>query len=268
MAVLNRKSIGLLVSAIALGSAVLLFENSQQSDRATDTPSETALLGNEEAEGELIFPFEEEAIARFTLERPTENGQTETLAFEKGEAGNWQMTEPETDEAEGGAIAFLLSQITGTAAQTLTVSPDQLEEFGLSDPEATVTLQADGKTYEFLLGGADFSGGKRYVRAIDPDANSDASDSEPESVTIHLIAGSIESAINRPAPEWLITAAAETEESVPTAPAVAEESLEEGTVEDASPEDDLPEAAVEEDTVEDTSSEDDEEIETQSEPES
>ena len=224
MAILNKGTLVLLGCAIALGGAVLFIEN-RNGEQAEDTaPADSSLVSQPaEATGELMFPFSESEIESFTLLRPSE-----TLSFSKDDEGFWQMTEPEVAEAEGGAIAFLLNQLTSPAVRSLSVDADTLNKFGLAEPDIGIELMASGEPYQFIIGEADFTGDRRYVRAIDPEAEEPAEET-PNTVEIHLVSGGITSAVNRPTAEWLVT------------PEAGSESDEEGVVEDpeAGPESDV-----------------------------
>ena len=226
MAILNKGTLVLLGCAIALGGAVLFIEN-RNGEQAEDTePADSSLVSQPaEATGELMFPFSESEIESFTLLRPGE-----TLSFSKDDEGFWQMTEPEVAEAEGGAIAFLLSQLTNRAVRSLSVDANSLDKYGLTDPDITVELVASGESYQFLAGDTDFTGDQRYVRAITPEAEEteDPTEEIPDTVEIHLVSGGITNAVNRPTAEWLVT------------PEAGSESDEEGVVED-------PEAGLESD---------------------
>ncbi|MEL6855251.1 MAG: DUF4340 domain-containing protein, partial [Cyanobacteria bacterium J06607_13] len=220
---LNRGTLVLLVSAIALGGAVLLFENRQTDNVQVADPGATAdsIVAGEEGAGEKLFPFEEEDIEQFSLTRFAESEEdTEELAFEKQDDGTWQMTMPRQAMAEGGAIAFLLSQLTSPASRTLTVEADTLEEFGLSDPEATIVLSVEGADYTFYLGGSDFSGDRRYAQAV----GSEADTGEEPTTTVHVLSGGIETAINRPTAEWLVVEASPEAEPAETESSEAESS--------------------------------------------
>ncbi len=212
---LNRGTLLLLVSAIALGGSVLLFENrGEVSDR---------LERAEEAQGEPLLPFEESAIAQFTLERPNEDD----LSFIKDESEIWQMSAPEEKIAEEGAIAFLLSQLTRPSNRIITMNGNSLEDFGLDNPAATIAIETKESTYQILVGSADFGGDQRYVQVIDVtsepnDAISGESEAEPptpdeadtsQEIEIHLVSGGIINAIERPTAEWLVAEETETNAS-------------------------------------------------------
>ena len=204
MAILNRGTLVLAGCAIAFGGAVLLIENRPDNVADSDSLNDESALVNSPAEtGELMFPFAEADIESFTLSRPGE-----TLAFSKDENGFWQMSAPQVAEAEGGAIAFLLNQLTNVTARSLSIAPDTLEKFDLIEPDVSIDLIAEGKPYQLLLGGADFTGDQRYVRAVNPD---EETTDTPETINIHLVSGGITSAVDRPTEEWLVEPEANSE---------------------------------------------------------
>lgn len=198
MAMLKRGTVLLLVGAIALGGGVLLIE-SQRGESQVSDDSDSASQG----EGEQLFPFAEEEVERLTIERP--EGK---IAFSKSADGTWQMTAPTAAPAEGGAIAFLLTQLTSPSAHTLSVDPSTLADFGLADPSVTVKLTANGAPYELRLGNADFTGSQRYVETLDTPAqgaeqNNSTEAEQAAAVKIHVVSSNFNSAVNRPTPEWL-----------------------------------------------------------------
>ncbi len=226
---LNRGTLLLLVSAIALGGGVLLLENrGGVSDSSASDPEAT-----EDAQGEPLLPFEESAIAQLSLDRSSDDN----LSFFKDESGVWQMSAPEAREAEEGAIAFLLNQLTRPSNRVISVDSGSLADFGLNNPEATITLEAEDSTYQLLVGSADFGGDQRYVQVknlIDeqtdaassdaedsPEVNSsepdeftsDSAEKTPSEIEIHLVSGGITDAIARPTAEWLATSQEESTEA-------------------------------------------------------
>ncbi|MEM9944825.1 MAG: DUF4340 domain-containing protein [Cyanobacteria bacterium P01_D01_bin.36] len=226
---LKRGTLLLLLSAIALGGAVLLLEN--KVGPSASTPS-----GNEVAETatEKVIPFEEEEIEAFSIVRSQQSeGEAvtedeaagkEVLSFQKNEDSGWQMIEPEGAIAEGGAIAFLLNQLTNPTAVPVSIDPNNLEEFGLATPEATIAVTVGSGApveYQIQVGGLDFSQDKRYVQVTEASAaSSDSANVESEEneqtdtsesdqanaeLKVYAVSGSIINAVNRPTAEWLAT---------------------------------------------------------------
>lgn len=212
---LKRGTVLLLLGAIALGGGVLLLEsqqrptaNEQANETGTDTLSTSASDLDTEGDKAPILPFAEEDVESLTIER-----SDGTLAFSKSADGTWQMTKPEQKLAESGAIAFLLDQLTSPAVRSLSVEPSTLSDFGLDSPNATVTLVANGSTYQLAIGGDDFTGDKLYAQTTEAQTTEPKPKSS-DSVEIYLVSGGLKNAISRPTPEWL----AVTEESEAKAP--------------------------------------------------
>jgi hypothetical protein len=224
---LKRETLLLMMIAIALGGSVLIFESQQQrkasvangsdvSQSSLDSASDSSEISEggaakQAGAGELIFSFGEADVEGITLQRP--DG---TLVFSKAAEGTWQMTKPQAAPAESGAIAFLLTQLTNPATRTLNVEASTLKDFGLAQPDTTITLLAKGQSYELAVGITDFSGDKLYVRATETQsatsdaAASDSTDAAADAVKVYVVSGGLENAINRPTTGWLATAAETT----------------------------------------------------------
>ena len=198
---LKRKTILLMVSAIALFGLVAIFEGNRSvtGNRPNETDTNAA---QQQDEGEPLFAFDEEDVQRLEVQR-----ENETLVFEKLEDDSWEMTEPEVALAESGAIAFLLSQVTNSSTHTLSVSTSDLRDFGLQNPAATVILTANDTPYTLTIGDDDFTGDQLYVRA-DPPANEP---DDPEQIKVHVVSGGMRNAVTRPTSDWL--AVDETDET-------------------------------------------------------
>jgi hypothetical protein len=156
-----------------------------------------------EESGQPLFDFTEEEVQSFTIE----NFQG-TLAFERDDEGTWQMTEPEPFLASDASVAFLLNLLaTGEGDRTLTVCPEEVGEFGLEPPQATVDIVLeDNTTHELYLGDFDFSQQSVYAQ-VDPedaDGSESAGSGEDASggINVLLVSASLDTAINRPVEEW------------------------------------------------------------------
>jgi hypothetical protein len=188
---LQRSTWILLGVAIALGGGVLIYETYRAQ------PGEVA----EQGSGEPVFAFEESDVQQLTLAR-----QDTTLTFEKDNDGNWLMTKPKQEPAQAAAIAFLLNILTtDPALQTLSATPDQLKDFGLEDPTATVTLTlADESTHTLTVGTPDFSGDSLYVMTPTADTQDAQETSESAAeITVYVVSGGLTNGIERPVDDWL-----------------------------------------------------------------
>ncbi|MEO0353131.1 MAG: DUF4340 domain-containing protein [Cyanobacteria bacterium P01_A01_bin.15] len=173
-----QRSTGILLGvAIALVATITIFETQKVS---------------QSSEGETLYRFTEADVSSFTLER-----DNETLSFIKTD-NTWEMTKPEKATAAPSSVTFLLNIITSdTIQETITTTPDQLGNYGLDKPVATINLNVDEQNHTLKIGDEDFSSTSFYAMTID-------NTSETDSVDIYLIPKGIENGFERPIKEWII----------------------------------------------------------------
>ncbi len=185
----QRSTVVLVASALLLGGLVLL----SQAPRSGSNRSTT-----EQADSETspVYDFAEADVVTLQIET-----RDQTVAFEKDDAGFWQMVDPEAHPAEEAAIAFLLSRlVTDGLLKTTTIDAANQAEFGLDDPFAIVDLTlADGTSHTFILGDADFSN-QNYYALIDPDAFPLPVDAGE--VEVAIVTQNIRNGVDRPLEEW------------------------------------------------------------------
>ncbi|NJM96417.1 MAG: DUF4340 domain-containing protein [Phormidesmis sp. RL_2_1] len=220
---LKRSTVLLVIGAIALGGGVLFFERQQTDNRQSGLEPTVTAAPNSAAEGEPLLPVAEQDITQLTLKR-----SGETLSFRKNEDGTWQMTEPNNTLAESGAVAFLLSQLTSPTVKTLQVDTANLADFGLAEPQITIDLVAQSKTYQLDIGGPDFTGDQLYVQSLENSTDPQESDAAPvNQAKIYVVSGGLGNAVERRTSGWI---AAETPaEAAPAAETPADSTPSEGT---------------------------------------
>lgn len=173
-----QRSTGVLIGvAIALVTTVTLIETQKGSQTNSDN---------------TLYDFAEADVDAFTIEL-----DDSTLAFSKTD-DTWQMTQPDSAEADPSSVAFLLNILTSsTIKETITTTPDQIDTYGLEDPIATVKLDVYDTNHTLKVGDEDFSGTALYVMATGDDANT-------ESVDVHLISNDLENGLDRPLEDWKV----------------------------------------------------------------
>ena len=212
---LKRGTVVLVGVALLLGAGVLMGES-----RQSRAPENAAVSGGSGP----VFDFAETDVATVTVER-----DGETLSFEGDGEGNWQMTAPENLVAEPGAVAFLLSRlITDSPLQRVTMAADQLEAFGLDQPQGQVAVVLqDGTEHVLVLGGPDFSGNANYA-LVDPGGAWPPENPRGEYAVL-VVTRDVANGINRPLEEWKMPIEGEDEaagEDPETDPSLETESLE------------------------------------------
>ena len=142
-----------------------------------------------------IFDFTKEDIQGFTIER-----EKETLAFERveKEATSWQIKEPEESLANDPAVSFLLELLAeGERDRLILARSEELEEYGLSQPFATVAIAIENRSqpYTLVLGQENFDRKFIYAR-VNPDKD------EKKSIEIILIPIDFKYAVERELEDW------------------------------------------------------------------
>ncbi|MFP4337129.1 MAG: DUF4340 domain-containing protein [Halothece sp.] len=185
---MQKTTLFLVLLALGLGGYVYFSEIQSSPPEETTTTSE-----------ETLFNFEQNEVRQLTIER-----EEETLTLIRSDEG-WEMTEPEEVMAKESAIVFLLDLLTTEASsETFTVESDQLENYQLNDPLATIKLQLEDETENtIMLGKTTFNEEEVYAQ-INPEA-----DTMQE---VKIIPVDLMSAVERPLSEWKEEASEEEEE--------------------------------------------------------
>lgn len=142
-----------------------------------------------------IFQLTEEQIEGLTIAR-----SPQTLQFDRTgkEQQPWQMKRPEDVPANDASVAFLLDLLAeGKRDRAFTISSNQLAEYGLDKPLATVTVRVKDRDrpHKLILGKPNFD--EKFLYAIvDP-----PSETEKE-LEVVLVPIDFKYAVERDLPEW------------------------------------------------------------------
>lgn len=180
---LQRTTLILLFLALGLGGFVYFNElqNTTQQQEAQAT--------------QQIFSFEAEQVQSFKVKT-----KEQMLQFERGEKNGksiWQMLVPTNTLASDASISYLMDLLVkGKSSRTIEVAADQLQEYGLAQPQATIEVKLKNQqTHQLILGKPDFNRNFLYAQA-DPPAKL------TEKVNVILVSPDFENAVNRQLSEW------------------------------------------------------------------
>lgn len=181
---LNAATIWLLAIALIATAGVVVLE--------TQRPPEA----ESESTAEPIFDVEESEIQAFTLKT-----QLYDLAFERNEAGQWQMLSPEATPANDASVAYLLNLLAaGESDRSLSIPASEWEAFGFHQPLAVIefTLTGEDQPRSLTLGGYDFNRSALYAQR---DLPADAPNGL-DTMTVLLLPPGFEDAVSRPLEDW------------------------------------------------------------------
>lgn len=184
---LKKTPLVLALLALLLGGIVGLQEmqrSAQQESQSVVNPQQ--LFDLQEKDVTAIKLTTNEGVVMVQKNQPPQEAASSEPA--------WTMTSPKTAVAEPGTIAYLLNLIvTGKRQETLRATPEQLSEFGLDTPLATIDLTLTNQTtHRLSIGKPTFNRTGLYAQ-LDP---------SPQSNTVVILSTDFENAINRPLSEW------------------------------------------------------------------
>jgi len=190
---MQKTTLVLVLIALGLGGYVYFYEIRSPSQEKIATESQQSL-----------FSFTEEDVQRLEIEKET--GETFEFVRLETTASSWRMKRPEGAPAEEGVIVFLLDLLVKeSSSKTFTVEANQLENYGLDNPLATINVELqDQIKHQVLLGNPTFDEKQIYAQ-INPE------DGETQEISILPI--DFQYAVERSLSEWKQSPPAEEQET-------------------------------------------------------
>ena len=126
-----------------------------------DEPRYEAKQEAEKKEGLVLPDLDTDKITELVIE-----GKKGKVRVKKGEGDRWFVVEPWDDQADGGRVRTLLSDLKNLRAEKEVAPADaDLEPFGLKEPECVV--RTGGVEITLEIGGQNPVGDSRYIRVND-----------------------------------------------------------------------------------------------------
>lgn len=110
---------------------------------------------SEEEQGETLLALETGDITALSLDYSGE------ISFEKTDAG-WQYTADSAFPVDEGRIDSMLTALAGLRITKTIEEPGELSQYGLDEPECSISFTAEGDT-QILIGNETDMGGERYL---------------------------------------------------------------------------------------------------------
>ncbi len=181
---LPKTTLVLVLLALGLGGFVYFYEIRGETQRE-----------EVKRQNQQIFSFTEDDIQSLTIKK-----QDITLNLERNteaENSRWLLTSPTREPANDGIVAYLTDLLAqGQSDRTLSTPANQLSEFGLDQPLATININLKNQeTHQLILGKPDFNRSFLY-------AKTDSTAAEDGNVNILLVSTDFENAVNRQLSEW------------------------------------------------------------------
>ncbi|MGB3207476.1 MAG: DUF4340 domain-containing protein [Crinalium sp.] len=146
-----------------------------------------------------VFDFDKDQIQSFTIKTPEQ-----LLKFERvqqpgitASKSPWQMKFPVDTPASDPSVGFLLNLLVSAKSdRTLSVASDEIQQYGLDQPQAIVeVILKNQQTHQLILGKPNFNNTFLYAQ-VDPPAN------KPQQRQLVLLTKDLENAVKRPLSEW------------------------------------------------------------------
>jgi hypothetical protein len=188
---MQKTTLFLILIALGLGGYVYFYEIRSSSQQETATASQQSL-----------FSFAEEDVQRLEIE----SGETLEFVRLENNVNSWRMKQPEDSPAEAGTIVFLLDLLVEEkSSKTFTVEANQLENYGLNNPLATINIELqDNTNHQVVLGNPTFDEEQIYAQ-INP--------AEGETQTISILPIDFQYAVDRSLSEWKQSPPAEEQQT-------------------------------------------------------
>lgn len=180
---LQRTTLVLMLLALGLGGFVYFYEirGATQRQEASDSKKQ-------------IFNFAADDIQSLTIKRGNDN-----IVLERSNSPDppkWLLKAPTSAPASDASVSYLTDLLVkGEINRVISSQANQLNEFGLDQPQATIDIKLKNqKTHKLILGKPDFNNSFLY-------AQTDLS-TKPNGIEVLLVSKDFQNAVSRDISEW------------------------------------------------------------------
>ncbi|BAZ52179.1 DUF4340 domain-containing protein [Nostoc ellipsosporum NOK] len=181
---LPRTTLILILLALGLGGFVYFYEIKGATQRQEIKDKQ-----------QQIFSFTADDVQALTVKT-----KKLTVNLERNSQSSnpkWLLKSPVSEPANDAIVSYLMDLLVeGKSDRTLSISPNQLGEFGLDQPQATIDINLKNqKTHQIILGKPNFNRSFVY-------AQTDATAQPNGNINVLLVTTDFENAVNREISEW------------------------------------------------------------------
>ncbi len=140
-----------------------------------------------------IFTFKADDVQALTVKI-----NSKTLFIQRADTPKykWIVKSPAVAPASDASVSYLMTLLLGKSDRVFTVAANQLPEYGLQPPQATIEIKLKNQqNHELILGKPDFN--HRFLYAL-----ADQVTNPSAKTNIFLVSTSFQNAVNRQLPEW------------------------------------------------------------------
>ncbi|BAZ14969.1 hypothetical protein NIES4071_68390 [Calothrix sp. NIES-4071] len=179
---LQRTTLVLMLLALGLGGFVYFYEIRGATQRESISDKKQ------------IFNFAADDIQSLTIKRGSDN-----IVLERSSSPDppkWLLKAPVEAPASDASVSYLTDLLVkGEINRAISSQPNQLNQFGLDQPQATIDIKLKNqKTHRLILGKPDFNNSFLYART---DLNTNSN-----SIQVLLVSKDFQNAVNRDISEW------------------------------------------------------------------
>lgn len=150
------------------------------------------------AKQQQVFTFAEDDVQSLMVKT-----KTYTLMLERNPQGSnpkWLLKSPVSGPANDAIVSYLMDLLVGKSdrgkLRTLSIPANQLAEFGLAQPNATIDIKLKNQqTHQLILGKSDFNNRSVYAQA-------DSATEPNGNINVLLVSTDFVNAVNRELSEW------------------------------------------------------------------
>lgn len=144
-----------------------------------------------------LFAFSADDVQSLSIQ--TNESTINIERSDKAEAPKWLLKSPVSADANDAIVTYLMDLLVGKGEKITSTTPNQISEFGLDKPLATIEIKLKNQqSHKLIIGKSNFNNSLLYAQ-IDPGNTGNNSDGNMQ---LFLVSNNFANAVNRELSEW------------------------------------------------------------------